>query len=124
MDYGALITGLFGGGAVFGFIQFWVTRHDAKKSDIDVLKREVSAIRKSQDDMAVRVSRMELISLIREDPDNADAILQVAEHYFIALDGNAYAHALFEKWAKAHDVPVGWLPKLREKEREKRWPTK
>lgn len=119
MDYGALITGLLGGGAVFSFIQFWVTRHDAKKSDIDLLKREVSAIRKSQEDMAVRVSRMELINLIRDDSENVDAILQVAEHYFIELDGNAYAHAMFEKWAKAHDVPVGWLPKLKERERKR-----
>lgn len=117
MDYFALLIGLFGGGTVFGFIQFWVTRHDAKKSDIRSLHRDIAAIRKSQDDMAIRVTRMELLSLLRTDPDNVDAILQVAEHYFIELDGNAYAHALFEKWAKAHDVPVGWLPKLRERER-------
>lgn len=118
MDYGALITGLIGGGTVFGFIQFWVTRHDAKKSDIKALRQDIAAIKHSQSDMQIRQTRIELIGLIRLDPDNVDAILQVAEHYFIELDGNAYAHALFEKWAKAHDVPVGWLPKLRERERK------
>lgn len=119
MDYVALLIGLFGGGAVFGFIQFWVTRHDAKKSDIRILRQDMGAIKRSQEDMAIRVTRIELFMLIRHDPDNVDAILQVAEHYFIELDGNAYAHALFEKWAKAHDVPVGWLPKLRERERKR-----
>lgn len=119
MDYGALITGLFGGGAVFGFIQFWVTRHDAKKSDIKALRNDIAAIKRTQNDIQIRQTRIELIGLIRMDPDNVDAILQVAEHYFIELDGNAYAHALFEKWAKAHDVPVGWLPKLRERERKR-----
>lgn len=119
MDYGALITGLFGGGAVFGFIQFWVTRHDAKKSDIRALRNDIAAIKRSQNDIQIRQTRMELIGLIRMDPDNVDAILQVAEHYFIELDGNAYAHALFEKWAKVHEVPVGWLPKLRERERKR-----
>ena len=119
MDYGALITGLFGGGAVFGFIQFWVTRHDAKKSDIRALRNDIAAIKRSQNDIQIRQTRMELIGLIRLDPDNVDAILQVAEHYFIELDGNAYAHALFEKWANAHEVPVGWLPKLRERERKR-----
>lgn len=119
MDYGALITGLFGGGAVFGFIQFWVTRHDAKKSDIRALRNDIAAIKRSQNDIQIRQTRIELIGLIRMDPDNVDAILQVAEHYFIELDGNAYAHALFEKWAKAHEVPVGWLPKLRERERKR-----
>lgn len=119
MDYGALLTGLFGGGAVFGFIQFWVTRHDAKKSDIRALRNDIATIKRTQNDIQIRQTRMELIGLIRMDPDNVDAILQVAEHYFIELDGNAYAHALFEKWAKAHEVPVGWLPKLRERERKR-----
>ena len=104
---------------MFGFIQFWVTRHDAKKSDIRALRNDIAAIKRSQNDIQIRQTRMELIGLIRMDPDNVDAILQVAEHYFIELDGNAYAHALFEKWAKAQEVPVGWLPKLRERERKR-----
>lgn len=119
MDAVALLVGLFGGGGVIGFIQYMISRHDTRKSDIAGIKRDLSMIRKSQQDMAIRVTRMELLSLLRQDPDNVDSILQVAEHYFIELDGNAYAHSIFEKWAKAHDVPVGWLPKLKERERKR-----
>lgn len=115
MDTVALLVGLFGGGGIIGFLQYLINRHDTRKTDIATIKRDLSTIRKSQDDMAKRVTRMELMTLLRNDPDNKDAILQVAEHYFIELDGNAYVHAMFEKWAKTHDVPVGWLPSLHKK---------
>ena len=118
MDTVALLVGLFGGGSIIGFLQYLITRHDTRRTDIAAIKRDLSTIRKSQNDMAVRVTRMELMTLLRNDPDNKDAILAVAEHYFIELDGNAYVHAMFEKWAKEHDVPVGWLPGLHKRERK------
>lgn len=118
MDTVALLIGLFGGGSIIGFLQYLITRHDTRRADIAAIKRDLSTIRKSQNDMAVRVTRMELMTLLRNDPDNKDAILAVAEHYFIELDGNAYVHAMFEKWAKEHDVPVGWLPGLHKRERK------
>lgn len=119
MDTVALLIGLFGGGSIIGFLQYLINRHDTRKTDIATIKRDLSTIRKSQDDMAKRVTRMELMTLLRNDSENKDAILQVAEHYFIELDGNAYVHAMFEKWADEHGVPVGWLPSLHKKERKR-----
>lgn len=112
MDVGLIITTILGSGSFFAMVQFLVSRHDHKKGDLAGIKEEISKIRKTQKDTNTRVSRMELLSLIRDDPENVDAILQVAEYYFIELDGNAYAHAIFEKWANEHHVPYGWLPKL------------
>ena len=112
MDVGLFISGILGSAGVFSLIQFFVTRHDTKKEDLSEIKKELIKIKSGQDDTNIRVTRMELVNLIQNDPNNVDAILQVAEYYFIELDGNAYAHAMFEKWAIEHDVAIGWLPKL------------
>lgn len=112
MDFGLIITTILGSGSFFAMVQFLVSRHDHKKEDLNEIKKEIELIRKTQKDTNTRVSRMELLSLIRNDPNNVDAILQVAEYYFVELDGNAYAHTIFERWATEHNVPYGWLPKI------------
>lgn len=112
MDFGLFITAILGSASLYSMVQFFVMRHDRKKEDLVGIKKEINKLRKAQIDTNTRVTRMELLSLIRDDPNNVDAILQVAEYYFIELDGNAYAHAVFEKWAKEHGVATGWLPKI------------
>lgn len=112
MDFGLFITAILGSAGLYSMVQFFVMRHDRKKEDLVGIKKEINKLRKAQIDTNTRVTRMELLSLIRDDPNNVDAILQVAEYYFIELDGNAYAHAVFEKWAKEHGVATGWLPKI------------
>lgn len=112
IDYGIIFTTILSSAGLFGLIQFLVTRHDRKKENLATIKKDLEQLRKSQESTAVRVTRMELTDLIRNDPENKDAILQVAECYFIELDGNAYAHAMFEKWAIEHGVAIGWLPKI------------
>lgn len=112
MDFGLLIPAVLGSAGVFSLIQFLVSRHDRRSDDLATIKKELNTMKKCYKDTNTRVSRMELMGLIRDDPNNVDAILQVAEYYFIELDGNAYAHAVFEKWAKEHGVAIGWLPKL------------
>lgn len=113
MDVGLFISGILGSAGIFSLIQFFVTRHDRKKEDLAGIKKELASIKAGQNDTNIRVTRMELTNLMQTDSDNIDAILQVAEYYFIELDGNAYAHAMFEQWAKEHNVAIGWLPKLR-----------
>lgn len=112
MDFVLILTTILGSAGVFSLIQFFVTRHDHRNDDLADIKKELLGVRKAQDDTNARVTRMELLGLIRDDPANVDAILQVAEYYFIELDGNAYAHSIFENWANAHGVAIGWLPKL------------
>lgn len=112
MDAGVIIATILGSAGLFSLIQFLITRHDKKHESLNGVRRKLNEIIKTQDDMNLRVTRMELAGLIRNNPDNIDAILQVAEHYFIDLDGNAYAHAVFEKWATEKGVAIGWLPKI------------
>ena len=113
MDIGLFVSGILGSAGVFSLVQFLVSRHDRKHDDLSEIKKDLEGIKTSQEDTNLRVTRMELASLIQMDSENVDAILQVAEYYFIELDGNAYAHAMFEKWAKEHNVAIGWLPKLK-----------
>lgn len=112
MGYGLFFSAILGSAGFFGLIQFLVTRHDRKDKDLQDIKAQLKKIRESQRQNDIRVTRIELKGLIRDDPNNVDAILQVAEYYFIELGGNAYAHAAFEKWAKEHGVATGWLPKI------------
>ena len=112
MDAGVILATVLGSAGLFSLIQFLITRHDKKRENLTGVRRKLNEIIKTQDDMNLRVTRMELAGLIRNNPDNIDAILQVAEHYFIDLDGNAYAHAVFEKWATEKGVAIGWLPKF------------
>lgn len=112
MDFGLFFTAMLSSAGLFGLVQFLISRHDKKKDDLSSIKREMIIIKKTLDETILRVTRGELKDLIQNDPDNEDAILQVAEYYFIELDGNAYAHAMFMKWAKEHGVETGWLPKI------------
>lgn len=107
-----LFSTIIGSAGVFSLVQFLISRHDRKRDDLDGIKKELKSIKAGQDAINTKVTRMELMNLIKEDSNNIDSILQVAEYYFIELDGNAYAHAMFEKWAKAHGVAIGWLPKI------------
>lgn len=113
LDFGAIFAAILGSAGLFSLIQFFVNRHDHKVNDFTIIKKELKGLKKSQENTNTRVTRMELMSLMRNDSENIDAILQVAEYYFIELDGNAYAHAVFEDWAVKHGVAIGWLPKLK-----------
>lgn len=119
MDYGIILPTILGSAGLFSLLQFLITRHDKKNDDIKQIKNEIQLIKGTQDQTNLRVTRMELLSLMDKQPNNIDAILQVAEYYFIELSGNAYAHSLFEKWALEHNVAIGWLPKLRKVQNEK-----
>ena len=113
MDYGLLISAILSSAGIFGLVQFLIVRRDGKKNDLTEIKKELNSIKKELDDTNLRVTRTELGNLIRNYPENVDAILQLAEYYFIELDGNAYAHTVFEKWATDHNVAIGWLPKIK-----------
>lgn len=113
IDYGLLISTIISSAGVFSLIQFLINRNDSKRKDLECIKDELSRLNRTLDETIIRVTRNELKDLIQDNPDNIDAILQVAEYYFIELDGDAYAHAMFEDWAVKQSVSIGWLPKLK-----------
>lgn len=62
---------------------------------------------KSENEM--RESRMELMNLIADYPDNVDDVLKAAEHYFIDLKGDYVADKAFEDWAAKHGVSSDYI---------------
>lgn len=112
MDYAVIITSILGSAGLFSLIQYLINRHDKKDEVVKEFKNEIKLIKDTQHQTILRVTRMELLNIIEKEPDNLDAILQVAEYYFIELNGNAYVHSIFEKWAKQHKVSIDWMPSL------------
>lgn len=112
MDYGIIITSILGSAGLFSLLQYLITRHDRKEDTVKEFRNEIKIIKDVQHQTILRVTRMELLSIIEKEPNNVDAILQVAEYYFIELNGNAYVHSIFENWAKQHNVSIAWMPSL------------
>ncbi len=108
----AIIGAILGSAGLFSFLQYLISRHDKKNDKLAVVLARLDKGEKVQHETVLRVTRLELNNLIHDDPDNVEAIVQVAKYYFIDLDGNAYAHAKFEQWAGEHNVPTNWLPSM------------
>lgn len=113
MDLGvAVVTSIFGSAGFFGLIQFLVSRHDGKDRNIVQIKAQLDNIESKCDRNELAITRLQLIYLIDQQPDNKDAILQTAQRYFVELDGNGEAWVVFDKWAKKKELDLGWYQAL------------
>ena len=119
MDAGILIGAIFGSAGLFSFLEFLVRRHDHKRSPLkdvqDELKKNTEETMKAREEARqfnLRITRMELFELIKLDPENKKAILEIAYQYFIELDGDLYMHDMFETWANEYNVStIGLIKK-------------
>lgn len=50
--------------------------------------------------------RIQLSQYMKDQPENIDTILKIAEEYFVKLKGDWYMTSEFNKWAKSHDIVV------------------
>lgn len=55
------------------------------------------------------LTRLELVDLIRHQPENKIAIEKKARYYFTELNGNDYLSATYSNWAKAHDGDISFV---------------
>lgn len=51
--------------------------------------------------ITLAITRIELISMISDMPDNVSGIEEIAKRYF-ALGGNSYAHQLYLEWCQKY----------------------
>lgn len=83
--------------ALFGFIQFMITRRDTKKN----VYGKLTTLEKD-------VLRTQLLLLILMRPKEQQEIMTIAEHYFgkppKGLDGNWYMTSIFNKWLLDSDI--------------------
>ena len=97
----AVISAMTSGG-VLAFIQFLITRNDAKKGIGSTLKKL------EKDGL-----RTQLLLLILMQPDEQTEILTLGERYFRkppeGLDGNWYMTGIFSKWCNQRKLDPDWF---------------
>lgn len=79
------------------------------KKDVTELKSGFIGMRKDLDDNNLRTLRLDLLHAIETDPDNVLVIIEMAQRYFVGMNGNCYMSRIFQDWASEHNVPVSWL---------------
>lgn len=117
---------LIGGGAIAGAVElviFFVKRHDSKKTEEkdfrEYVKKEISDFKKGLFDSRLESTRHYLQWMMKDQPRNHDAILRIAERYFIDYDGNAEVFSDFVKWKNQEGVDISWFQAVLQREQKK-----
>lgn len=105
----AVIIAVLGSAAVFGFIQFLISRHDKKNDDLKELKEEIKDLQKETKKSLKDSVRLQLLVLLIMRPDEDKEIIEVAQHYFNDLKGNWYMTPLFYKWCQTKKIKPEWF---------------
>lgn len=91
---------------VLGWVQAQFT--SAISEQIDDLKEEMQASDRAQ---TQAITRLELMSLMKNDPSNTAAIEKMARYYFWDLKGDLYLTQKYSDWCKQHggdiDIIIG-----------------
>lgn len=61
--------------------------------------------------MEQQITRLELLNLIHNQPNNKVEIEKVARHYFVDLKGDWYMTGIYSEWATAHAGDVSFVIK-------------
>lgn len=80
---------------IFGWISSQVT--SVISSQIDDFRQEVKASDQAQNQA---ITRLELASLIKDEPTNVVAIEKMAKYYFGELSGDQYMTKMYSDWAR------------------------
>ena len=115
----AVISSAFGSAGLFSLAQFLITRKDKKEEDKCNYTAQLNRIEEKTTENEKAIVRLQLIYLIHEQPENKDTILLTAQRYFIELNGNGEAWAVFDEWAKNKKLDIGWYKMLLDR-KEKR----
>lgn len=88
-----IIAAILASNALFGFIQFVITRKDNKKN----LKGQFKKLERD-------VLRTQLLVMVSLKPKETQEILTISEHYFKDLAGDWYMTSIFHKWLLESDI--------------------
>lgn len=94
------------GGAFIGAGQWLVFQiNDSTNSRIDELENKMNVVTQEN---KLAIMRLELMSLIQNDPDNVIEIEKYAREYFGA-GGNRYMTGMISNWCAEHNVDCGTI---------------
>ena len=112
-----ILLSCIGTGGVLGFLQFLISRHDAKSNALKEIKEELAKtntrlnlmekefrkdLKKSEKDSI----RTQLLLLISDYPDNIQQIMTIAEYYFSTIRGNWYTTGIFQHYLEERNLPM------------------
>lgn len=117
MDYSLIVTSIISSAGLFSLIQFFISRNDKKNDRIKEVEKKVDRLGDGIKRNELATTRLQLLWLVENHPENEDAILNTAQRYFVELDGNAEAWSIFYKWAEARKLDTNWYRMLIKKER-------
>lgn len=86
-----IIGAVLASNALFGFIQFIITRRD-------------NGFKKAMTRLERDVLRTQLLVMVVLKPKETQEILTLAEHYFKDLNGDWYMTSIFNKWLLESDI--------------------
>lgn len=92
-----IIIATIGSNALFGFVQFLISRKDNNNSIIKEIKDKLSFIDQG-------LVRMQLLVLISNYPDRTEEIMKLAKLYFCTFNGNFYLTTLFKTYLDEHKL--------------------
>ena len=83
-------------GAATGICSFVTNQFSSVISgQIDNLRQELQAADNKQEQ---QITRLELLNMIYNQPENTAAIEKIAKHYFQELNGDWYATGVYSEW--------------------------
>lgn len=102
-------SGLIGG--IFSVINTVLSRRAArsdKQKEIEAklaeLEAKLAELEKTTQENKMDATRVQMLLLMSDYPDDTQEILKIAELYFKDMGGNFYMDSLFNKWLKKSDV--------------------
>ena len=104
-----VLISIIGSAAVFGFIQFLISRNDQRNDDLKEIKDGIKDLQKETKKLKKDSVRSQLLTLIILQPDEEKEILDLAQHYFCDLKGNWYMSPLFYKWCQKKKISPEWF---------------
>lgn len=108
MEIGAIILAAVGSAGLFNLIQFLITRKDKKKDALADIRSDIAELKVALRTIEKDLCRTQMLLLMADYPDQKSEMMELAQHYFVDLNGDFYMSSLFSKWLKANnmDVPI------------------
>jgi len=89
----------------YGKDETYKLKEDSDKK-INTINENIDKLLEISEETRKDTLRIQLMMLIKNDENNVDTILKVAEKYFVVLHGDWFMTSEFNKWAKKHDVVI------------------
>ena len=91
--------------AVLGssLIQYLISRNDSRNDRINETMKTVSKLERDS-------VRLQILFMMKFQPERKEKILEIAEYYFHKLNGDWYMTDIFSDWLKENGINIpGWF---------------